>query len=514
MKTLEGLEIEGEKYIIEYLKEKGFFEDEKESKEREKVLGILNNLMIKYIGGIAKRRNIPVDKKSLARIFTFGSYRLGVNSSGADIDTLCVVPNFVSRNEFFTGFYEELSTKEYISDISKVTNTFVPLIKFKIHSIPIDLLMARLDLPSIPEDINMLDNKLLKHMDEKCILSLNGNRVTDEILNQVPNIRTFHSALRFIKYWGQARYLYGHAFGYPGGVAYALCVAKICQMFPEMGPFGIIAKFFMTFSKWNWPQPVIIKEVPDCNYNLKIWDPKTNPAHKNDKMPIITPVYPPICATRNITVSTLTMIKRDMIRCSNIFDSLLAEKISIPEAIGALCEPTDFFSRHKNYLVVAMAGDHVKEFHKFIGFAEIKLRVLAQKLEAIENIAYSYVFPKVYSLEVSTANDNFLLKKINCSPETTYSFSVIFIGIEFSSAKLPINASRKMNLKKPVQETKDLLGQYEGEEPSEILYEILPMKQSSLQCVLDLFSSPPEKRLEEGPRKRKASSEEDNRKKQ
>lgn len=506
MKDLASIESAGERATEEYLKKQGFFEEEKEATKRERVLGILNNLVNKFIGKVARANGIP-EKENASKIFTFGSYRLGVHSAGADIDTLCIVPNFVSRKDFFTQFYADLEKESYITNLSKVENTFVPLIKFKIHLIPIDLLFARLDLPSIPANIDLLDNKLLKHMDERCILSLNGNRVTDEILAQVPNVTTFHKTLRFIKYWAQARSVYGHAYGYMGGVAYALTVAKVCQLFPKLGMFSLISKFFSTYSKWAWPQPVIIKEVPDCNYNLKVWNPKANLAQRSDKMPVITPVYPPICSTHNITISTLTVMKRELTRASEVFDSLQNEEITIGETLEKLCEPSDFFTRHKNYFTVAMAGDNPKEFARFLGLAETRLRLLAHKLENIDNIAYSYVFPKQYLLEDVAPASSELLKSLGCKGPQ-YSLAVYFIGIEFSSAKLPINASRKMNLKKPVSEFKMMLEQYEGDEESELLYDVFPMKQKLLPDILALFKPRAAKRkLADGEESRKKGSE-------
>lgn len=51
----------------------------------------------------------------------------------------------------------------------------------------------------------LMDDSILKNLDQKCVRSLNGCRVTDEILRLVPNIDSFRLALRAIKLWAKSK---------------------------------------------------------------------------------------------------------------------------------------------------------------------------------------------------------------------------------------------------------------------------------------------------------------------
>ena len=79
-------------------------------------------------------------------------------------------------------------------------NAFVPLINLIYDGIEMDILFARLsNNQSVPEDQDLRNVEILRSLDDKCVRSLNGCRVTDEILHlgkATPklNFRNYHQS--------------------------------------------------------------------------------------------------------------------------------------------------------------------------------------------------------------------------------------------------------------------------------------------------------------------------------
>lgn len=383
--------------LISELKARGSFESEQATRKRVEVLNLFQKMTQEFVYRVSKAKNMSdgMARDAGGKIFTFGSYRLGVYGPGSDIDTLVVVPKHINKDDFFTVFEQIIRERPEMEEITSVPEAFVPIIKIEFDGISIDLICATLNVPQVPLNMKLDDKNLLKNIDEKDMRALNGTRVTDEILQVVPKPTVFKHALRCIKMWAQQRAVYGNVYGFPGGVAWAMMVARICQLYPNSVSAVIVEKFFNIYTKWNWPQPVLLKPIEDGPLQVKVWNPRLYANDRNHKMPIITPAYPSMCATHNITSSTQKVILSELERGSQVLNQINLDKSTWSD----LFQRHDFFFKYKFYLCIVMATDSTdeEEHHKWSGMVESKLRLLVQKLELTEGIDVAHPYVKDFS---------------------------------------------------------------------------------------------------------------------
>ncbi|KAF7561886.1 hypothetical protein G7046_g2261 [Stylonectria norvegica] len=382
--------------LIDELKRQNTFESQSDTDKRHSI----EKMCDEFVRRVARKRdpeNEMLIRNARGKVFTYGSYRLGVFGPGSDIDTLIVAPKYVTREDYFEifpGLLVSMAPEGAITGLTTVTDAFVPIIKFEYSGISIDLIFSRIIQKQISADFNSLqDSGLLRGLDEAELRSLNGTRVTDEIISLVPEQKIFKNALRAVKLWAQRRAVYANIMGFPGGVAWAMMVARVCQLYPKAETSVIVNKFFLVMGQWRWPQPVLLKPIETGPLHVRVWSPKLYKGDSYHLMPIITPAYPSMCATFNITRSSMTVINRELKRALDITESIMVGK----RPWSDLFIKHTFFTQGYKYYISVISVGKTKEAHKtWSGYVESKVRMLVQKLEQHPSIAIAHAFNKGY----------------------------------------------------------------------------------------------------------------------
>ncbi|KAI8868054.1 Poly(A) polymerase, partial [Ramicandelaber brevisporus] len=380
------------------LHSEGMYERKEEQANREIVLGRVNKLLREFVAETARKKGFPaqVAAKFGSKIFTFGSFRQGVHGSDADIDTLCVVPERITRDDFFRDFYEMLKELPDVSELTPVADGFVPIITLRMINVPLDLAFARLAMPSIPDDLKLTDDSVLLNIDLQDIRSLNGPRVTDELLDKVSQLNmldVFRIASRAIKLWAKRRAIYGNIYGFLGGISWSLLTVKACQLahneFPNISAAHLLKFFFAIFSRWRWPSPVLIKPITSGPLSTPVWNPQIYPGDALHLMPIITPAYPAQNSTFNVTRSTRDIMAEELSRAEDIMSKIVNGNASWEQ----LWTKDDFYYRYDHYISVVASSPDAETFRKWSGYVESRIRRLVGKLETFLRRAHPYIKP-------------------------------------------------------------------------------------------------------------------------
>lgn len=107
------------KELVQVVEKGNPMESEEAGKKRETVLRDLYETIKKWVLSEARRQSQPVSSNadSLCRLYTFGSYRLGVHGTGADMDTVLIGPRFINAQLFFDSLFKVLSGEPRITEL-------------------------------------------------------------------------------------------------------------------------------------------------------------------------------------------------------------------------------------------------------------------------------------------------------------------------------------------------------------------------------------------------------------
>jgi poly(A) polymerase len=294
------------------------------------------------------------------RLFSTGSYRYGVHTSGSDIDVVLVAPERgrITHEHFFTSFAERLRKEPWVSQLQLIKTAAVPLIAMKCDGVDIDLSFVAISRSQVPE---ILTDDILRDLDESGMKSCNGVRDAFAVIDKVPEQArgVFRQLLRFVKAWGKARGIYSFKLGYPSGIGWAILCAYIAQKYPNKNAAAMVERFFRVYSDWFKPDPhltgipnrhIALTEsiIPATNIG-KCWDPRNNAQDRAALFPVITPSNPYNNACFSVSLTTLRTLCAEFQRGRDILGQhmdgdpeSLKEKFGSPFGVWAkLLEPVN-----------------------------------------------------------------------------------------------------------------------------------------------------------------------------
>jgi len=351
--------------LVEYLKLQNVQETKVQLTHRIRVLDTLNKILQVWFK----------KQKATMKLYPFGSYALGVHGPDGDIDLLMC--SSVPRKAVFQNLGYILPNHPSIEKYSLVEHSFVPVIKFTLMGIEIDLIYSKVNPDTEEIMAKDLNDRRLLSLGEVDLRSLNGYRVTMSLLKLVPNVPTYRTTLVTIKLWAKRRFIYSNIMGFLGGISWALLTAKICQLYPNASASVCVEKFFQFFTLWNGQSPIAIS-------NAKL----DRACH--DLIKILTPIYPSMNSTYNVSPVTWTIIQKELKRGSD----LLSNK-TFP--IQRVLHKKNFFT-HKRYIGIKISPEDK-------GLVESKLRhfFLAVGKEDVTIIPYPHCLKNHFFIALKAA---------------------------------------------------------------------------------------------------------------
>ena len=318
-------------------------------------------------------------------IAPFGSYGLGAHSSSSDLDLVAVLPRHVTRAGFFAAMPSLLAHVHQLEELIVLADAYVPVIKFKLRGVSVDLLCCCMDVSSVPPSLNLTADAalLLAKADPKGLLALNGVRICDFLLQHTPHTARFRRLLRLVKLWAGHRGLYGSTQQYLAGISWAILVAHYLR---SSGPCSLLDQlkgFFEKYAHWDWPKPVQLTEEPQASASLPTLPSWSQATSSSDAMPIITPCWPSMNSAHYVSDTTCRVLTHEMACAAEVLRQFQSGQLpggaaAVPRAL--MRSPPVLDDAHVLLLVRVSAGSQ-SGFLSWRAFLSTRLRLLCLLVE-------------------------------------------------------------------------------------------------------------------------------------
>jgi len=338
--------------------------------KEEEIESVLQ-IVLKMCQDIAAQALKPGMDEGLGHLLPIGAYHLGVLLPDDQVDVVYVTPLHIALPSTLAILQEKLELMESaVEDICPVGNDGLlaaPGLQFKLRSIHIKLLLSYC-IPELPPPHGEI---VAWHT-----AGVLAREVSEKLLASVPDVATYRQLLRFARYWAKQRGVYGSYFGFMGGTAWAICVARVCQMQPEADLAQLAAHFFKVLSQWNWQEPLCL--LPDgTSRQITHTVPASCVNVSGATISVLLPVGNSVSATPSVTDTTTKISQKELqhgFRRTKQVELVCAQWEKV-------CSTAGFFQRYRNYIELDFMASSPEVFASWLSWGKQQTQNLVPLFE-------------------------------------------------------------------------------------------------------------------------------------
>ena len=218
--------------------------------------------------------------------------------------------------------------------------------------------------------------------------SWEADTITQTVIRHIP-LSSFRLLLRTVRAWAKSRGIYSNTYGFLGGFSWALLTAWSCQNYDnnnennDISLDKLLSNFFHLLAEHDWSKPISLTDT-GLQYKLRL---------PQDWMPVITSISPCQNTARNVTKSTLNVLRSEFIRGADLSVRVLLHN----ENWNSLFDSPDFHTEFNTLqdlrtdnvnTVIATIGSNLKPLeiaNECVSPTLIKLEICDRDRENLEN---------------------------------------------------------------------------------------------------------------------------------
>ncbi|MFO0556667.1 MAG: poly(A) polymerase [Polyangiales bacterium] len=255
-------------------------------------------------------------------VFAIGSHAMGAADDESDLDLLALVPSWCEPSLFFDEAARALSRARGVENVQVIDGATVAIVRCEVEGVSVDLQRAARPARVEPRGPGHYDERELDAIDpdsRRAVLAAVDARVLREVVERAGAEHTFSTLVRRVKRWARARQIAGQAYGWMGGLAYAVLAAWSATQGPSDDEEAAFARLIARLSSWGGESAIALRTVSGS------WV-----RSGRDVLPVLAPASPARNVTRSMTPATRTHFRDEVARAHALIAKGEGERVFDP----------------------------------------------------------------------------------------------------------------------------------------------------------------------------------------